>query len=82
MSRLIKHYRQLIDDPRACLKQFSWSTVLFFFGLVLVVGSDVYLQDSVEQELTRLAGLVIAAPAFLIAISAYLCFIISRFRNL
>ena len=82
LGRIAAQYKKIVGDQKAALRQFIWAAVIFFIGMASVLGSNIYLSDPLHQEILRLLGIVVAIPTFFIAMSAYLCYIIARFRSL
>lgn len=82
LVRIFHHFHILINNPRTSLIQFSIGTAIFFAGMSAVMIAEHYMQPSINQEILTLCGMAIALAGFIVGFSAYLTFIISRFKNL
>ena len=79
---LLSHYQTLLEQPRKCFIEFSAGAVIFFIGMALLFICEHFIVASVKQELLMLMSLAVALCGFLLGFPAYLCFIISRFKNM
>ena len=79
---LFHHLRSLINNPRSSLIQFAIGSVTFLLGVSAIMVAEHYMSSSIKQEIFTLFGALIALIGFLLGLSGYFCFIISRFKNL
>lgn len=67
---------------RLIFQQFKLGAMMFFTGLVGLYIAQTALNDSLQQELLALGGIVMAGLGFLIAMLAQIRMLISRLLSL
>ena len=68
----------IIESDIRRLKHFSISTIVFFVAYVMVYWCENNMAPSLEQELTTLGFLIIAASAFIWAMIMQVFYIIAK----
>lgn len=68
----------IIESDIRRLKHFSISAIIFFVGYVMVYWCENNMAPSLEQELTTLGFLIIAAIAFIWAMIMQILYIIAK----
>lgn len=79
LSALKRHYQAPLSEAFA---QFKLGAMVFFLGLVLVYMAQQLIEPSIKQDAFTLAGLVLAAVGFILAMAAHVRMIISRLWHL
>ena len=79
---MLEPLKAFIDDPRKVLKLFALGALLFFIGVGFIQWADKLIEPSLKQEVHALLGMIIAGCGFFIAMTAQLCLIAQRFRNM
>ena len=82
LRRIWQYFEALSRKPRSAMIQFSAGAITFFCGMLGIYAVEHKIEPSLTQEIYTLICIIIAAIGFIIAFSAYLCLMISRFRNL
>lgn len=72
-------FKEYMQAPfPVCYRQFRLGTVIFFCGMVTIYMASQIIEPSLKQELVTLAGLLLVAVGFVIAIFAQARILFSR----
>ncbi len=78
LTRIREYLRELMQDDIRRLKHFSISAVIFFVGYGMIYWHENNVPPSLEQELATLLLLVVAALAFVWAMTMQILYILSK----
>lgn len=79
LGRILRGLKDYYSAPlTTTFKQFRSGLIYFSVGMIIIYLAQVNLQYSLKQELVTVAGVVLVAAGFLIAMMAQIRMIISR----
>lgn len=79
LNTLKSHYTAPMQQ---CFRQFKLGAMLFFTGLVGLYIAQTSMEDSLQQELVALGGVIMAGLGFLLAMLAQIRMLISRLLSI
>lgn len=71
----------LVQDSRKVFKYFRLGASFFFTGMMAVYLANVYLPNSLAQELITLVGLIFVCFGFVLAIGSHIQLILVRVKK-